>query len=258
MKQLRQMAKPTANDLVRLAFTPQWLLRAGLGVLIIVGFTFLGRWQWDRSQDVLAQEQAALAQPVAIDSLNPIGSDVTSDTVGRAVTARGTYVSDQQRFVLHRESDGKAGVWVVTPLRLSDGSLIAVMRGWLPSETSLGVDAPTGPVALRGTLQADESFYKGAVGSGNSIPAISQDTLKFGPTARWGYLRLTSQQPEVAPAPIPVPVPPVQGQAPFPLQNFFYAIQWWVYALFVVGAYLRWLWLTAKESADSVPDSAVG
>jgi hypothetical protein len=44
---------------------------------------------------------------------------------------------------------------------------------------------------------------------------------------------------------------------PFPLQNFFYAIQWWVFALFIAGAYLRWLWLTIKESSDSQPYSAV-
>ncbi len=252
------MAKPRASELFRLAFTPKWLMRAGLGVLIIVGFTFLGRWQWERSQDVLAQEQAALAQPVAVDSLNPIGSDITSETVGRAVTARGTYVGDQQRFVVHRESAGKPGVWVVTPLRLSDGSLIAVMRGWLPNSTSPGVVAPKGPIALQGTLQADESFYRGATGSGNTVPAISKETLMLGSQARWGYVRLTSQIPDVQPAPIPVPVPPALGQAPFPLQNFFYAIQWWVFALFVVGAYLRWLWLTAKESAHSKSDNAVG
>ena len=27
----------------------------------------------------------------------------------------------------------------------------------------------------------------------------------------------------------------------FPLQNFFYAIQWWVFALFAVTIYIRWL-----------------
>lgn len=252
------MAKPKASELLRTAFTLKWLLRAGLGVLLIVGFTFLGRWQWDRSQAVLAQEQVALARPVAVDALNPLGSDITSDTVGRAVTAQGTYVGSQQRFVLHRESKGKAGVWVVTPLRLADGSLIAVMRGWLPTMTSPGVIAPTGPVQLRGTLQADESFYRGAPGTGNTVPAISQDTLKLGSDARWGYIRLSSQTPTLDPAPIPVPMPPAQGSAPFPLQNFFYAIQWWVFAMFVVGAYLRWLWLTVKESSDSEPDGAVG
>jgi len=251
------MAKPTANELLRLAFTLKWLLRAGVGVLIIVGFIFLGRWQWDRSQDVLAQERAALAQPVAVDSLNPLGSEITSDTVGRAVTAQGTFVGSEQRFVVHRESNGNPGVWVVTPLRLADGSLIAVMRGWLPTVTSPGASAPTGSIALQGTLQTDESFYKGVKGTGNTVPAISQDTLNLGPNARWGYIRMTSQQPQVQPAPIPVPVPPAQGSVPFPLQNFFYAIQWWVFALFIVGAYLRWLWLTIKESSDSQPDGAV-
>jgi cytochrome oxidase assembly protein ShyY1 len=252
------MAKPTASEVLRLAFSPKWLLRAGVGVLIILGFIFLGRWQWDRSQDVLAREQAALALPIAVDVLNPLGSTISSDTVGRAITAQGTYVGSQQRYVVHRESNGRPGVWVVTPLRLADGSLLAVMRGWLPTVSSPGATTPEGPIALRGTLQADESFYKGAKGTGNTVPAISQDTLKLGPNARWGYVRMTSQQPQTQPAPIPVPVPPAQGSAPFPLQNFFYAIQWWVFALFIVGAYLRWLWLTVKESSDSKPDSAVG
>ena len=252
------MAKPKASELLRTAFTPKWLLRAGLGVLLIIGFTFLGRWQWDRSQAVLAQEQVALAHPVAVDELNPLGSDIASDTVGRAVTAQGTYVGSQQRFVLHRESKGKAGVWVVTPLRLADGSLIAVMRGWLPTMTSPGVAAPTGPVQVRGTLQADESFYRGAPGTGITVPAISQDTLKLGADTRWGYIRLSSQKPTFEPAPIPVPMPAAQGSAPFPLQNFFYAIQWWVFAIFVIGVYLRWLWLTVKYSSDAEPDGAVG
>lgn len=252
------MAKPQLSDLFRLAFTPRWLGRAALGVLIIIGFTFLGRWQWERSQDVLKQERAALAQPTAVDPLNPIGSPISSDTVGRAVTAQGTYVSDKQRYVIHRELKGKPGVWVVTPLQLSDGSLLAVMRGWLPSETSPGVTPQAGAVSIAGTLQTDESFYKGATGSGDQVPAISQGTLQLGPQARAGYIRMTSQAPLTQPAPIPVPVPPSDGSAPFPLQNFFYAIQWWVFALFVVGVYLRWLWISAKELVDSKAQSTVG
>ena len=48
---------------------------------------------------------------------------------------------------------------------------------------------------------------------------------------------------------VPVPVPPtVQvGDVAFPLQNFFYAIQWWVFALFAVVVYARWLYLDAKK-----------
>ena len=42
--------------------------------------------------------------------------------------------------------------------------------------------------------------------------------------------------------------PTVQvGDVPFPLQNFFYAIQWWVFASFAVVVYARWLYLDAKK-----------
>jgi len=37
------------------------------------------------------------------------------------------------------------------------------------------------------------------------------------------------------------------GDVPFPLQNFFYAIQWWVFAAFAVVVYARWLYLDAKK-----------
>jgi hypothetical protein len=37
------------------------------------------------------------------------------------------------------------------------------------------------------------------------------------------------------------------GDVAFPLQNFFYAVQWWVFALFAVVVYARWLYLDAKK-----------
>jgi len=234
------------------------LVRAGLGVLLIVGFIFLGHWQWERTQDVLAAERAGLAQQVAVDDLNPLGQPIVSETVGRAVSAHGSYVADQQRFVIHRSLNGQSGVWVVTPLRLSDGSVIAVMHGWLPSEQSPGVNAPSGEVDITGVLQADESFYKGSPPDGSNVAAISQQSLQLGKLARDGYIRLSTQSPMDSPAPIAVPVVAQQGSAPFPFQNFFYAIQWWIFSFFVVGVYLRWLWLDANESSESSLSDEVG
>ena len=237
--------------MLRLAFSAKWLVRAGLGVLLIIGFIFLGRWQWDRTQGVLAAERAALAQQVAVDELNPVGRPIVSETVGRAVSARGQYLTDQQRFVVHRSLNGKSGVWVVTPLQLGDGSRIAVMRGWLPSAKAPGVMAPTGEVDITGVLQADESFYKESPPDGSNVAAISRQSLQLGATARDGFIRLSTQTPLTNPAPVPVPAVAQQGSAPFPLQNFFYAIQWWIFSLFVVGVYLRWLWLDAHDISHS-------
>lgn len=243
--------------MLRLAFSAKWLVRAGLGVLLIIGFIFLGHWQWERTQDVLAAERAGLAEQVAVDQLNPLGQAIVSETVGRAVSARGQYRTDQQRFVVHRSLNGKSGVWVVTPLQLSDGSLIAVMRGWLPNEQAPGAVAPSGDVDITGVLQADESFYKGSPPDGSNVAAISRQSLQLGATARDGFIRLSSQTPMIQPAPVPVPVVAQQGSAPFPLQNFFYAIQWWIFSLFVIGVYLRWLWLDAHDSSHSSLDDEV-
>jgi cytochrome oxidase assembly protein ShyY1 len=61
------------------------------------------------------------------------------------------------------------------------------------------------------------------------------------------------QGPATQDATDPLIVPPtVQvGEVPFPLQNFFYAIQWWVFAAFAMFVYARWLYLDAKRPSDS-------
>ena len=33
---------------------------------------------------------------------------------------------------------------------------------------------------------------------------------------------------------------------PFPLQNFAYAFQWWIFALFAMVVYARWLYVDAQ------------
>ncbi len=244
------MASPAPSDLLRLALTPRFLVRAGLALLLIAAFIMLGRWQWERTQDVLAAERASLAQVIAVDALNPVGQAITSETVGRAVTAVGTYQPQLQRIVEHRGLGEQPGVWIVTPLALDDGSLIAVMRGWLPSAESAGIEAPTGKAQVTGVLQTDESFYKGAPTSGAFISAISQQSLNWGPKARAGFIVLESQDPAADPAPTPVPVQAQGADVAFPLQNFFYAFQWWIFGLFVAGVYLRWLWLDAQLLAN--------
>ncbi len=250
------MATPALSDLGRLALTPRFLVRAVLALLLILAFVLLGRWQWQRTQDVLASERATQAQSVAVDGLNPVGQAMTNETVGRSVTAVGTYHPVEQRIVVHRGLNGSTGVWVVTPLELADGSLIAVMRGWLPSADSPGVQAVPGRVRVAGVLQADESFYKGAATTQGQVAAISQQSLNWGPQARSGFIVLESQKPLTQPAPTPVPIEQQSNDVAFPFQNFFYAFQWWVFGLFVLAVYLRWLWLDAqliKDEATAPP-----
>ena len=40
-----------------------------LSLLVVVGAVLLGRWQWDRTQSILAAERAAAAQPVPVEEV---------------------------------------------------------------------------------------------------------------------------------------------------------------------------------------------
>ena len=150
------------------------------------------------------------------------------------------------------------GIWVVTPLQLADGSLVAVNRGWLADSRAAGFVPPSGQVTVQGTYTPDEEFYSDAPVEQGTAVTISGSALgdRWELPTRAGYLNLVTQSPESASAPTPVPATVQTSDVPFPLQNFGYAFQWWIFALFVVFAYLRWLSLDARPKALAVePDS---
>ena len=241
--------------MLRLALTPRWLV----GLLVLAGLIVLavnlGRWQWDRTQTILAAERAAVAEPVDVRVvLGDAVDEVPAEGIGRPVTASGRYAADRQAIVANRALDGQPGVWVVTGLGLDDGSVVPVLRGWLPDAAAPGAAVPDGPVAVSGILQPDEAFYAGASAIDGTIAAISRDRLEelWQVPVRPGFIVLESTDPATPPAPDPVPPTVQTADVPFPLQNFFYAVQWWIFAAFGVVVYLRWLWIEAgRQPEDS-------
>lgn len=253
-----EQADPTAahaRAALRLAVSPRYLLvLVGLMVLV-VGAALLGRWQWDRTQDILAAERAAVAEPVDVrEALAENREEVPAESIGRPVTASGSYRPGLQAVVSSRSLDGRPGVWVVTGLEQDDGSVVTVLRGWVPDAADPSTAVPEVPVRVAGILQPDEGFYEGAVASDGSVAAISHSTL----SRLWkvpvlpGFIVLSSQQPQVARAPSPVPPTVRTADIPFPLRNFSYAFQWWIFALFGLVVYVRWVWV------DSRPPSPTG
>lgn len=238
-----------ANSLLRTALTPVWLLALLAAIAFAVGTAFLGIWQWDRTQDILAAERAATAQPVPLEEF--INSDGTWDdrNIGRPVTAQGSFTADEV-IIPDREYEGERGYWTITRFQTEAGTNIAVNRGWLP-EGTIAPAILTAPTELSGVLHPNEEFYSGG-NSGADMITVDSDDL----SALWqeqlarGYVMMQEQDPYLlaADAPAPVIIPPtVQvGDAPFPLQNFVYAFQWWVFGAFAIGLYSWWLW---RESA---------
>jgi cytochrome oxidase assembly protein ShyY1 len=240
---------------LRLALTPRWLA-AALGLLLAVTVCLVaGRWQWQRTQDVLAAERAAVAAAVPIEQVIAPGStDVPAESIGRPVTLSGSYDPAYQSIVPNRVDDGVAGVWVVTGLRLGDGSVVAVLRGSLASADAAGARVPSGPVQVEGVIQPDESFYADAADEPGKVAAVvgSRLSAQWGTDVLPGHIALVSQSPADPPAPTPVEASVQTADVPFPAQNFFYALQWWIFGLFAIVVYLRWLWLESRREDEPV------
>lgn len=232
-------------SILRLATTPRWIALGLIALIFAIAAVALGRWQWDRTQDIVQAEQAAQAEPVDIRTLTEVGESFDNPLIGRPVLASGTYLAPLQTLVLSRSLNDVPGVWVLTPLDMADGSAIAVLRGW--SESTEGIDPPTGFVDIAGIWHPSERFYRDEPRTDAGVYAISSERLR----ERWnlplrpGFIMLTEQQPASTLAAVPQTVR--TAGAPFPIQNAFYAVQWLVFAGFAGFVYFRWLRLEARR-----------
>lgn len=241
--------RPSAHDIWRTAITPRWLIALVALIAFIAVSIVLGRWQWDRTQDILAAERAAASEPTQLDELINDDRTWSNSDIGRTVILDGEFTEDEL-LLPNREYQGQAGTWTITRFELANQDSIAVVRGWLPAgEVSPPIRLD--PTTITGVLHPNEAFYEGA----NQEQIITVDSTAL--DREWntplidGYVMLQDQDPSLlaADAAAPVIVPPtVQvGDVPFPLQNFFYAIQWWIFAAFAIFVYARWLYLDARK-----------
>jgi surfeit locus 1 family protein len=121
--------------------TFQWRDWPALGCALVVaaGCVRLGFWQLDR----LHQRRARNAAVVAARQLPPLdlGRGVTLDAArDRHLHARGPYDYPHQLLWHGRSYEGIPGVDLLTPLRLPDGGVVLVDRGWAPSPDAYHVD----------------------------------------------------------------------------------------------------------------------
>lgn len=153
------MSPSPAGRRFRLRFWPTIITMAGL--LLLLG---LGTWQAQRlawKTGLIAQVEARLAEPPV--PLPEPGADLSSFDF-RRVEVRGTYRHDAAFAFGLQASGNEPGARLITPLRLDDGRVLLVDRGWLP-EPLLPPNVPdglqpedtvarTGVLRLRGEVAA--------------------------------------------------------------------------------------------------------
>lgn len=137
----------------------RWILPA-LGTALSVSlFIHLGLWQQGKAERVratLARYEARVRQPPAVivgaGRLDPAQADNARFTV------RGRFEPALQFFIDNRQESGRAGVHVITPLRIEQSdTLILINRGWIgwPGGRRIlpKVPVPEGDVEVTGTAQ---------------------------------------------------------------------------------------------------------
>jgi surfeit locus 1 family protein len=113
----------------------------------------LGVWQIERLQWKEGLIAAMDAPPV------PLPHDLTDarKLEFRRVTARGVFEHDREIYRYATGADGKTGVEVITPLRLDDGALLLVDRGYVPERLkdpgARAAGQVTGEVEIEGRLR---------------------------------------------------------------------------------------------------------
>jgi surfeit locus 1 family protein len=235
----------------------------------IVGCLLLGRWQLHVWQDHRAQDSVAVTRqaPVPLDSV--LGPDAAYPDVGlgRPVLVEGTWVPGETVLVSGRPQGSASGYWVVTPVLMASGSEIPVVRGWRADRHDVP-SPPRGRAALVGLLQpSDDSGPVDDDPQDRVLPALSITSLLPltdhdlyggyaiatsravpGGQAATGMSGLTQAQPPNLPG----------ADASTALRNLLYALQWWVFAAFVVFMWWRWLAEDVLSRREPEPESEPG
>ena len=234
---------PLRFPLGKRQFNARWLM-----VLLAAGgcalFTCLGFWQWHRGQyreEVWAQFQHETSPAAEV-----TGARLATFPRFTRVRVQGRLDTEHQVLLENRPRDGRPGYEVLTPLVLTDGSLLLVNRGWLPFSgyrdrlPDVTVVAPDSLI-LTGRL---DQLPTAGLASGRAPPATAgawPRLTTFPTTADLTQIlgqrvddRVLLLDADSGPGYERRWLPP--GVAPD--RNFSYAIQWWAFAAIALGLFL--------------------
>lgn len=151
----------------RFARRPLWILSHLLVLALVVAMVILGLWQLRRLDDrqaLIEMLEARQREPVAdVRDVVPDGAEIGDEAIEdlryRTVQATGTYEPDDGVIVPNRSYEGTPGGWVLTPLRLDDGTAVVVHRGFIGFDRSgdlIAPDPPEGEVTVQGLVYPSE------------------------------------------------------------------------------------------------------
>lgn len=224
----------------------------GAALLLSVVTARLGWWQLDRAAQKTAMQQSMNEQrqrPALSLAALAATSEQAAQQVHRAVALQGLWLHEHTVYLENRQMNGRVGFFAVTPLKLADGSVVLVQRGWFARDMldRLRIVAPPAPAGVQwvqGRIALSPSrLYEF---DGADVGAIRQnlDVIDFGRTTGLPLRPLTVVQLDAAGSAadglLRQWAPPALGVD----KHHGYAFQW--FALSALSAGL-WLWLQVLQ-----------
>jgi cytochrome oxidase assembly protein ShyY1 len=222
---------------------------------MLPAFQALSNWQWHRLQDrqvVNAEIQAQInKEPVPITELivdTNGAKSVPEDSQWRTVEITGVWLQDNQVLVRKKSLESDLGLWVVTPLQLSDGTIVMINRGWTAAANSavdspVVSDVPVGTIEVLGRLRDVTERTKPAptdLPEGQVDRIVPTEIVDSPDTLTNAYVEMTASRPESRTSEIrTLPAPEVTEGA-----HRSYAIQWIFFEIMTV---IGWIILVRNE-----------
>jgi surfeit locus 1 family protein len=222
--------------------------RLGPTLFTIVAVTVclgLGVWQIERlhwKEGLIAAREAALAAPPAAP---PASLAAARELEFHQIVATGTYLNGKETYLHTVGAKGGLGFDVLTPLRLNDGRVVMVNRGFVPADrekpTTREAGEPSGQVQVHGLLRLPPATKPGMFIPDNQPDKGEWFWLDLPSFAKAGGLQ------EVAPYYIQADATPNPGGLPkgggpdprdLPNNHLQYAITWFSLAAAALVIYV--------------------
>lgn len=213
----------------------------------------LGFWQLGRHQTKSELRDAILA---GLDGPVATAADLrdpAQDLTYRKLEVEGVW-EEPVALMAGRKEVGQVGYGLVQPLRLAQGELLLVDRGWVPrdglADAMTQIDGVGATVRLRGQLRPVD-------GEPGRAPLPTTDGLERWPPGSWPALWERLPEPKVAGIVLagePILAGegkrtdrlPIDGYQPLPrmTDSLSYAFQWWIFGTILI---VVWVFLSLRR-----------
>jgi cytochrome oxidase assembly protein ShyY1 len=234
-----------------MTFLRRWGGYLVLVIVFAIACALLSWWQWSRRAEAVAEiakiEANYDAPPAQLGDLLSALDDTEDAAEWRPVEITGEYLVDQQLLVRNRPRNSDAGFEVLVPLRLTNGTVFVVDRGWIPAGETLEApdsvpDTPTGEVTVIARLKPGEPEIPGRGAPEGQLATVRlQDVANLvgEPTYTGMYGLLISETPRAADRPLAAERP-AEDEGP----HLSYALQW---IAFGILAFIGLVWAVRRE-----------